>query len=40
MHPKNRDDTLDTETTIQLPENNALVHLAVDDLIWYKINWN
>ena len=33
MHPKEPDDTLDTENTMSFLENNALVYLAVDDLV-------
>ena len=36
MHPKDRDDTLDTENTMQFSENSALVYFAVDDLVWFK----
>ena len=38
MHLKDRNDTLDTENAIQFRENNALVYLAVDDLVCFKIN--
>ena len=38
MHPKDRNDRLETENTIKFRENYALVYLAVDDLVWFKIN--
>ena len=38
MHPKDGDDRLDRENTMQFVENNALAYLAVDDLVWFKIN--
>ena len=36
MHSEDRDVTLGTENVMQFLKNDALVHFAIDDLVWFK----